>query len=146
MSSKKKYPKLTTAKIEERLIEGGIKPTAQRIAVCQFVLSKPIHPTVEEVKKWVDRNFPKMSLATVYNTLNALAEAKILKPLKFSHTDKVMFDNNTETHYHFLDEETGNIYDIPAEDLTMDLKLSPDFEVDDVEVLIRGKIKEKAST
>lgn len=132
--------------IEERLLDGGVKPTAQRIAICQYVLSKPIHPTVDEVKAWVDNNFPKMSLATVYNTLNCLAEANILKALKFSHTDKVMFDNNTKTHYHFLDEETGEIYDVAAEQLSIDMKLEAAFEVSDVEVLIRGKVrKAKAS-
>ena len=35
-----------------------------------------------------------------------IAKANIIKTLKFSHTDKAMFDNNMNTHYHFLDEET----------------------------------------
>lgn len=140
MNQMKEYPELTNKMIEARLIEGGIKPTAQRIAICKFVLSQPIHPTVEEVKAWVDDNFPKMSLATVYNTLNSMVNGKILKALKFSHTDKVMFDNNTDAHYHFLDEETGNIYDIPADKLEIDLNLGKEYQIEEVELLVRGKL------
>ncbi len=141
MNQMKEYPTMTDQLIEERLVQGGIKPTAQRIAICRYVLSRPIHPTVEEVKEWIDDNFPRMSLATVYNTLNSMVKGKILKALKFSHTDKVMFDNNTDVHYHFLDENTGEIHDISPDELSIDLKLPKKFEVDEVELLVRGRIK-----
>ena len=141
MNSVKKYPRLTNAKIEERLKAAGIRPTAQRIAISRYVLSKPIHPTIEEVKSWVDKNFPKMSLATVYNTLSAMVNGGMLKTLKFAHTDKVMFDNNTGPHYHFLDATTNEIYDIPSENLSIDMSLPSEFDVEEVELLVIGRIK-----
>ncbi len=135
--------KLTNAEIEERLTAAGIKPTAQRIAICQFVLSSDTHPTVDEVKAWVDQNFPKMSLATVYNTLNSLVEANLMQALRFPHEDKLMFDNNTKVHYHFLDEETGEVVDVEAHRLDVDMKLGPEFTVDSVDILLKGHRSKK---
>src|SRR5262249_26897232 len=66
---------LTPIEIENRLNEHGVQPTAQRIAICRYVLCEADHPTAEDVKKWADANFPKMSLATVYNTLGILVAA-----------------------------------------------------------------------
>ena len=104
--------KLTNSEVEKRLLDGGIKPTAQRIAICQFVFNSETHPTVEDIKAWADENFPKMSLATVYNTVNSLVEANLMQALKFSHLDKVLFDNNMDAHHHFLDEDTGKVHDV----------------------------------
>lgn len=132
---------LTSAEIQKRLKDSGINPTAQRIAICRYVLCEACHPTVEDVKKWADENFPKMSLATVYNTLHALVEVGLLRSIKFPHMDKVVYDNNVDKHYHFLDDETEEILDIPADKLKIDNLLGSEFEVNDIEIVIRGKRK-----
>lgn len=132
---------LTTKEIENLLKQKGIQPTAQRIAVCRYVLCEAEHTTVEEVKEWADDNFPKISLATVYNTLNVLVESGLIKALKLSHSDKVIYDNNTKNHFHFLDEATGKIYDIAPEKVSLSYDLDPDFKVNDYELIIKGSIK-----
>lgn len=132
---------LTTKEIENLLKQKGIQPTAQRIAVCRYVLCEAEHTTVEEVKEWADDNFPKISLATVYNTLNVLVESGLIKALKLSHSDKVIYDNNTKNHFHFLDEATGKIYDIAPEKVSLSYDLDPDFKVNDCELIIKGSIK-----
>src|SRR5690349_15640134 len=103
---------LSPSEIEKRLVEVGIQPTAQRIAICRYVLCEAHHPTADEVKSWADKNFPKISLATVYNTLGTLVEAKLLKEFRFPHSDKVIYDNNVAKHFHFYDEKTGEIFDV----------------------------------
>ena len=75
---------LSPGEIEERLKKAGVQPTAQRIAICRFVLCQADHPTADQVKAWADKNFPKMSLATVYNTLNLWVEAGLLQELRFT--------------------------------------------------------------
>ena len=70
---------LTPAEIEDRLSRSGVQPTAQRIAIAQYVLCEAEHPTADDVKAWTDLNFPKLSLATVYNTLNVLVKNKSRK-------------------------------------------------------------------
>ncbi|MCJ8346980.1 transcriptional repressor [bacterium] len=130
---------ISLREVENLLKEHGVQPSAQRIAVCHHVLTSNTHPTVDDVKAWADANFPKMSLATVYNTLNLLAEVGILKALKFPHSDKTHFDGDQSAHFHFLDEETGKIYDIANENLKFQLDLPKGFVLSEMEFLAKGK-------
>jgi Fur family iron response transcriptional regulator len=132
---------LTQDEIEKRLVEAGIQPTAQRIAICRYVLCEADHPTADDVKSWADKNFPKMSLATVYNTLNILVEGKLLKEFKFPHTEKVIYDNNVAKHFHFYDEKTGEVSDIMPDQIEINFK-GKKFKVSEVELIIKGtKVK-----
>ncbi|HEY9900661.1 MAG TPA: transcriptional repressor [Pantanalinema sp.] len=134
----KKTSCLSPDQIEVVLKQAGINPTAQRIAICRFVLCEADHPSAETIKIWVDRHFPKMSLATVYNTLRILVEAGLLRELKLPHVESALYDNNLTDHYHFYDEATGELLDIPPERITFDAALDPSFRVSAVEVLLRG--------
>jgi len=120
------------------LKRSGINATAQRIAICRFVLCDAEHPSAEDVKLWVDQNFPKMSLATVYNTLRILVDAGLLRELRLPHSDAVLYDNNLSSHFHFLDEETGELLDVDPVDVRLDPVLTQDYQVRAVEVLLRG--------
>jgi Fur family transcriptional regulator, iron response regulator len=124
--------------IEGMLVKAGLQPTSQRIAICRYVLCEADHPTAEEVKKWADKRLPKISLATVYNTLSKLAEAGLLQELRLSHSDSVVYDVNTERHFHFLDEKTGKLFDVGQEELGLELKLKGGLKARAIEVLIRG--------
>lgn len=135
---KKNNSCLTHLEIEQQLKKVGINPTAQRLAVCRYVLCEADHPTAEEVKNWVDQNFPKMSLATVYNTLNTLVEAGLLRELKFPHSDKSVYDDNVHDHYHFLDEKTGELIDIDPAEVQVSHQLKKNFRVKGFDLLIRG--------
>lgn len=129
---------LTTAQITERLREAKLRPTAQRVAVCQYVLCKAEHPTAEAVKKWADANFSKMSLATVYNTLGTLVKAGLLREFRFPHSDAVVYDDNLAEHHHFLDERTGAIEDIPAHAVKVRADLSRKYTLHSIQVVLRG--------
>ena len=132
---------LSPMEIETRLKAAGVSATAQRIAICRYVLCEADHPTAEEVKAWADQNFPKMSLATVYNTLHTLVAAGLLKELKFPHVDKAIYDNNLTPHHHFLDEETGRLTDLAPEAVGLSKEIHDEFRVHGVEVLLRGRKK-----
>ncbi|MNR94140.1 Peroxide-responsive repressor PerR [compost metagenome] len=130
---------LSPDQIEAVLKRSGINATAQRIAICRFVLCDAEHPSAEDVKLWVDQNFPKMSLATVYNTLRILVDAGLLRELRLPHSEAVLYDNNLSSHFHFLDEETGELLDVDPVDVRLDPVLTQDYQVRAVEVLLRGK-------
>lgn len=135
---------LTPAQIERKLVAAGVNPTAQRIAICRFVLCEADHPTAEQVKEWVDQNFPKMSLATVYNTLGVLVEAGLLKEIKVPHSESSIYDCNTDHHHHFIDEETGKIIDIHPDEVKLDVQLArKGFKVKEVSVFLRGTTSSK---
>jgi Fur family iron response transcriptional regulator len=132
---------LSPGEVENRLKQAGVQPTAQRIAICRYVLCQADHPTADDVKHWADRNFPKLSLATVYNTLGILVKAGLLRELRLPHSDKVIYDNNVAEHHHFLDEGDGQLYDVHAEQVSVESRLPKGFELRNTEVLFRGKIR-----
>ena len=137
---------LTPQQIEAALKRSGINPTAQRIAICRYVLCDADHPSAEDVKLWIDRNFPKMSLATVYNTLRILVEVGLLRELRLPHCESVLYDNNVSAHYHFLDEETGELLDVDPSAIRLDPGLDEDFQVRSVDVLLRGTRNREAGS
>lgn len=132
---------LSPNEIEAKLQAAGIQPTAQRIAVCRYVLCEADHPTADDVKTWADKNFPKISLATVYNTLGVLVRAGLLREFRFPHSDKVFYDQNVEHHYHFLDESTGTLTDLSPEEVEVSFKMGRQFHVKNVDVVIRGSVR-----
>ena len=52
-----------------KLIDCGIKPSSQRTAILEYLLSHHTHPTVEELYKSVLNEIHKMRITTVTNTL-----------------------------------------------------------------------------
>lgn len=117
----------------------GIKPSAQRVAVAEFVLHTDAHPSADEVWSRVRERFPMVSRATVYNTLNLFVEKGLIRQLTLT-GGRVVFDPNVEKHHHFIDEETGRIYDVPWEALRVSRVDDIDgFEVHAYQVVLRGK-------
>ncbi len=130
---------LTTPEIEKRLREAGVNATAQRIALCRFVLCDADHPTVEQIKEWADANFPKISLATVYNTMHTLEEARLVRSFQFPHCDKVIYDNTLEDHYHLCDRKSGKIIDIPLEAVQFNQSVLGEYQIDSADVVFFGE-------
>lgn len=120
----------------------GIQPSAQRVAVAEYVLVTDQHPSADQVFSNVSENFPMISRATIYNTLNLFVEKGLLRELHIS-PGKVVFDPVTTKHHHFIDEETGAIKDIEWKQLKVsNLDKLTEFEVNDYQVILRGKIKQ----
>ena len=58
---------MNTAELIVKLHEKGFKKvTPQRLAICEFILSSKEHPTVEQVYQAVQKKYPTLSIATVY--------------------------------------------------------------------------------
>lgn len=130
---------LTTKFLIGRLEAAGIHPTAQRIAIFQYVMCEGDHPTAEAVKAWMDDHFPKMSLATVYNTLRVLVKAKLVREFKLPHTDKVVYDCNIKEHHHFFDEDTGKLIDLEPDTIIVKPRLKRKYRITGAHVLLRGR-------
>jgi Fur family iron response transcriptional regulator len=121
------------------LEEHGIQPSAQRVAVAEYVLRTTEHPSADKVWAGVQETFPMISRATVYNTLNLFVEKGLLRELHLA-PDSVLFDPNIDRHHHFIDEDTGRIYDIPWNQVEVNnAKPLPGFEVHDYQVVMRGR-------
>ena len=121
------------------LEEHGIQPSAQRVAVAEYVLRTVEHPSADKVWADVQENFPMISRATVYNTLHLFVEKGLLRELHLA-PDSVLFDPNTDRHHHFIDEDTGRIYDVPWDQVEVtNAKPLPGFRIDDYQVVMRGR-------
>ena len=121
----------------------GIQPSAQRVAVAEYVLETTEHPSADQVFARVSANFPMISRATIYNTLNLFVEKGLLRELHIA-AGRVVFDPNLARHHHFIDEESGEIKDIEGRQLRVsNLGSLDEFEISDYQVVLRGKKKKK---
>ncbi len=124
------------------LEEHGIQPSAQRVAVAEFVLQTTEHPSADRVWTCVQENFPMISRATVYNTLNLFVEKGLLRELHLA-PDSVLFDPKIDRHHHFIDEETGRIHDIPWDQIEVNnVKPLRGLEIRDYQVVMRGRSRQ----
>jgi Fur family transcriptional regulator, iron response regulator len=123
----------------QALSEHGIQPSAQRVAVADYVLYTTDHPSADQVWAEVKRSFPMLSRATVYNTLNLFTEKGLLRELVLAE-GKVVFDPKLDPHHHFLDEETGEIVDVPWSLLEVRrVHNLSGLDVREYQVVMRGK-------
>ncbi len=121
----------------------GIQPTPQRLAVAEVVLGCKGHPSAEEIWDKVRRKCPTVSRATVYNTLGLFVKKGLLKQ-QVLREGSVAFDGEVHAHHHFIDEETGKIYDVPWESLQVKGEKSlRDFEVREYQVVLRGRRRKR---
>jgi len=79
----------------------GLKLTPQRLAILDFLDGNTDHPSADEIYKAVSVQFPTMSFATVYNTLDALREKGHIIELTIDAAKK-RFDPCTDMHHHLI--------------------------------------------
>jgi Fur family iron response transcriptional regulator len=117
----------------------GINPSAQRVAVAEYVLHTADHPSADEVWARVKKHFPHISRATVYNTLHLFVAKGLLRQLVLTE-GRVVFDPKTDDHHHFIDEDSGRIHDVPWDAVKVsDLTKLDGFEVREFQVVMRGR-------
>jgi Fur family iron response transcriptional regulator len=125
--------------IPARLREHGIQPSAQRLAVAEYVLATEEHPSADQVLARAQAVLPMISRATVYNTLNLLVKRGLLRELVLS-PGNVVFDCNVTQHHHFVDDATGTIHDVPWDALRVQrLDQLAGFDVKEYQVIMRGR-------
>lgn len=94
-----------------RLAKCGIRPSTQRIAIMQFLLTHRTHPTVEDVYQGVVTDVPTLSRTTVYNTLRMFSEHHAAQMLTID-DHRVCYDGEVRPHVHFYCRECGRVYDL----------------------------------
>lgn len=97
------------------LLQGaGLRPTRQRLALADWLFAGcDKHVTAEDVHAAAAQMKVRISLATVYNTLNIFTKAGLLHSLALV-GGQVYFDTNTNGHFHVFDQENKSLEDIPV--------------------------------
>lgn len=134
--------------IAKLLKDAGIRPTRQRTALAAYLFTgKPKHVTAEMVYAATRSKQASISLATVYNNLHQFALAGLLREVLADHNFRY-FDTTMREHYHFFDEDTGQLCDVPSR-LIKGIKLPKvpaGKKISQVDVTIRlSKINRRAS-
>ena len=108
-----------------KLRNSGLRPPRQRINICEVLFNrdKTFHFSINDLKKILQNKFnEKISLATVYNTVNAFQKKGYLKEINIG-SEISYFDTNTTSHHHFYDEQTKELIDINSQEV--EIKKSP---------------------
>ena len=129
---------MTREVLSELLARHGVQPSAQRLAVAEYVLGTTEHPSADRVFAEVRSRIPMISRATVYNTLNLLVRKRLLRQLVLAE-GRVVFDPHMAPHHHFVDEVSGEIHDIPWEALEVrKVDALKGVKVHEYQVVLRG--------
>ena len=125
----------------QKLRSLNLRPTKQRLKICQFLFNreKTFHFTVETLNKKINKNRgTKVSLATIYNTVEAFTSAGYLKEILTS-KNKSYYDTNTKSHHHFYDEGSKELTDIHYSQVKLSKVPTPPKgkKIKNLEVVIR---------
>ncbi len=124
--------------LADLLRERGINPTVQRVEIARLLVYRRTHLTAEDVFRLVNHDGAHVSKATVYNTLGVFAQKGLIREVVIDPT-RVVYDSNTVPHHHFYNTETGELFDIEGQ--TMSVAGLPPLpqgtEVEGVEVIVR---------
>jgi Fe2+ or Zn2+ uptake regulation protein len=127
------------------ILNNGLKVTPQRLAILKLLRKKQTHPTAEEVHHELLKEYPAISLTTVYNNLSKFVEAGMIKELDID-PSKMRFDTCTDSHDHFHCRVCGNVYNIvyDASISTDNLQIKRNVEghrVDTININLKGVCK-----
>jgi len=122
-----------------RLKKAELRPTRQRLALGKLLFEGgDRHVTAENLHDEAMRHGIRVSLATVYNTLNQFTAAGLLREVVVA-PGRSYYDTNITDHHHFYYEGDGTLEDIPGDAVTLAaLPDAPDgTQVERVDVVVR---------
>jgi len=126
--------------IAATLREHGITPTHQRIEIAHVLFQRREHLSADQILAMVNARHAETSKATVYNTLRLFLEKKLIRELVVD-PERIVYDPNTAPHHHLYDVVTGQLTDIPADDIeVLGLPaLPPGVEAEGVDIVVRTR-------
>ena len=131
----------TTVEFINKLRNSGLRPTKQRIKICEVLFNKEttFHFTINDLVKIIETEAKeKISLATVYNTIHAFEKKGYLKEIPID-SNQSYFDTNVTDHHHFYDISEKKLIDLDKVDVgpIKIQKSIPGKKIKSVEVLVK---------
>jgi Fur family transcriptional regulator, iron response regulator len=125
----------------------GLRPTRQRLALVRLLFSRADRHLTPRLFLNEARNAKlSVTLATIYNTLDAFADAGLVRKRIFP--SRVVFDTNTTDHGHFYFEESGTFVDIPAtwEPVLDQLMVPAGYEIARTDIVIAVRVQRNGAS
>lgn len=107
----------TKTKIRAAFHAAGLRLTRQRLTIYRELTGRYDHPDVDMLFRAVQPKLRKISVFTVYRTMNALEEAGLVWRVT-TWKGHARYDGHVVAHAHFLCERCGKIMDIEAGDVS----------------------------
>ena len=124
--------------LSKQLSTSGFRFTPQRQHVYDVLIDERDHPTAEEVFIRAKREMPDISMATVYNCLDALVQSGMARQVNVDR-GATRFCPNMREHCHFYCDSCENVFDIELSDAGPDgIALPRGFKAARFEIGIHG--------
>ena len=123
--------------LNERLTTGGLRLTPQRQQVYDVLIQKRDHPTAEEVFIRSKKTMPDISMATVYNCLDALVKCGLVRQVQLER-GATRFCQNMEKHCHYYCDECGTVFDVALTGNSAVVPRPKGFKIDRYEIAVHG--------
>ncbi|MCS6816152.1 MAG: transcriptional repressor [Blastocatellia bacterium] len=94
----------------------GLSVTPQRLAIYHALITSSQHPSAEDIYRRIRRQYPTISLATVYKTLETLEHEGFISKVTPLH-ETARYDANRARHHHLICVRCHAIEDFSAEAL-----------------------------
>lgn len=105
------------ATLEEQCAARGMRMTEQRRIIAQVIEQAKDHPDVEELYRRAAAIDPKISLSTVYRTVNLFEEAGLVTKHDFK-DGRARFELIPDAHHdHLIDVRTGKVIEFRNEEI-----------------------------
>lgn len=117
----------------------GLRPTRQRLGLARLLFENgDRHVTAEQLHTEAAGANLRVSLATIYNTLNQFSEAGLMREVVVD-SGRSYFDTNITDHHHFFHEDTARLQDIPGDAISVGKVPEPPAgtRVERVDIIVR---------
>ena len=126
------------ATIKNRLQQYKIKPSLHRIAILDFLMKHPIHPTIDMIFNELYESIPTLSKTTVYNTLKLLEEKGAVQAILIDEKN-IRYDADLSVHGHFRCKKCGGIYDLELKNVdNISIKNGKKLMITECQVYYKG--------
>jgi Fur family peroxide stress response transcriptional regulator len=122
--------------LNQCLATRGFRFTPQRQQVYEVLLERRDHPTAEEVFMRAKRAMPDISMATVYNCLDALVQCGLVRQVALER-GAARFCPNMREHFHFYCDRCESVFDIDGPEKT-GLQLPKGFVAERIDIAVHG--------
>ena len=126
-------------KTYDYLLSFNVKPSVQRLAIMDYLLTHRTHPSIEEIYLALCDDIPTLSKTTVYNTLKLFVEHGAAQMLTIDEHN-VCYDGDISLHAHFLCKQCNKIFDLPApaQDEQVDRMKGNGFQLEELHYYYKG--------
>jgi len=103
--------------VARKLQSAGLRLTPQRLAIYRYLANTDTHPTAQAIFEELRPEYPSLSLATVYNTLETLVNLGIINALGSAGDDAVHFDGDLTPHVNLACVSCHRVIDLYSENV-----------------------------